>query len=65
MNKEMIGRLKEAKEYEKKAIYALLPDSASGHISVIENELKSMLKELAMELVMESMKQKESEEKKG
>ncbi len=53
MNREMIHRLKVAGEYQKKAIRALFPEEMSGHLDIIENEIKVMIMELATELVKE------------
>ena len=47
MNKEMMGRLKTAAGYQKKAIRALLPEGMEGHLDVIEKEVKMMLAEAA------------------
>jgi hypothetical protein len=47
MNKEMMGRLKTAAGYQKKAIRALLPEGMEGHLDVIEKEVKMMVAEAA------------------
>lgn len=52
MNKELLGRLELAGQYQKKAIRALFPEGMEEHIEVIENELKAMF----MEVVVETMK---------
>lgn len=62
MNKEMLHRMKTAGEYQRKAIRALFPEELSGHIDVIENELKIMLMELVTELMNDSRKESTSEE---
>ncbi|MCR4585600.1 MAG: hypothetical protein K5686_07740 [Lachnospiraceae bacterium] len=41
----MINRLKEAAEYQKKAIRALFPERVLKHIDVIGNEIKLMVAE--------------------
>ena len=41
----MINRLKEAAEYQKKAIRALFPERMLKHIDVIGNEIKLMVAE--------------------
>ena len=41
----MINRLKEAAEYQKKAIRALIPDRMLKHMDVIGNEIKLMVAE--------------------
>lgn len=52
MNKDMIRRMKTAGMYQKKAIRALFPEEMSEHIDVIENELKAMFMEMAMDIYM-------------
>ena len=52
----MINRLKEAAEYQKKAIRALFPERMLKHIDVIGNEIKMM--------VAECMEKSESENEK-
>lgn len=52
----MINRLKEAAEYQKKAIRALFPERMLKHIDVIGNEIKLM--------VAECMEKPESENEK-
>lgn len=54
-NKEMIGRLKTAAGYQKKAIRALLPEGMEGHLDVIEKEVKMMFAEAAAGLFAESV----------
>lgn len=49
MNKELLGRLELAGQYQKKAIRALFPEEMEEHIEVIENELKEMFMEMAVE----------------
>lgn len=51
MNKEIISRLQQAKEYQKKAIYALFPERMSKHLEVIGNELTNMFMEMAFEMM--------------
>ncbi|MDE6389390.1 MAG: hypothetical protein K2L82_16540 [Lachnospiraceae bacterium] len=46
MNTEILERILTAKEYQKKAIYALFPEEMSGHLEVIEKEFKIMAAEL-------------------
>ena len=41
----MINRLKEAAEYQKKAIRALFPERMLKHMDVIGNEIKLMVAE--------------------
>lgn len=53
MDKEMMKRVRTAGVYQKKAIRALFPEEMSGHLDVIEAELKAMLVEAAMEMMME------------
>ena len=50
MSSEMVRRLKVAGDYQRKAIKALFPEEMSGHMDVIEREVKAMLVELAMEI---------------
>lgn len=50
MSSEMVRRLKVAGDYQRKAIKALFPEEMSGHLDVIEREVKAMLVELAMEI---------------
>lgn len=51
MNGEQLERLIKAREYQKKAIMALLPDNMQGHVEAIEGEIKSMLKEGILQLL--------------
>ena len=50
MSSEMVRRLKVAGDYQRKAIKALFPEEMSGHLDVIEREVKAMFVELAMEI---------------
>lgn len=56
MSKEMFRRLKTAGEYQRKAIYALFPEKISGHLDVIERELKMIAAEIAADVVKEYRK---------
>lgn len=56
MNREILNRFRTAAEYQKKAIYALLPDNVGGHLDVIEKELKTMAVEIAADVVRECRK---------
>ena len=47
MNKEMADRIREAGNYQKKAIHALFPDRTNRHLEVIEHEIREMLTEEA------------------
>lgn len=51
MNKEMLYRMKTAAEYQKKAIWALLPEEMGEHLDVIEKEVKMMVMEVAADLM--------------
>lgn len=51
MNREMIGRMKTAGKYQKKAIRALLPQEAGEHLDVIEREVRLLALELAGDLL--------------
>lgn len=53
MNKELWNRLRTAGEYQKKAIYALLPDPVGRHLDVIKKELKMMAVEIAADVLKE------------
>lgn len=53
MNKELWNRLRTAGEYQKKAIYALLPDPVGRHLDVIKKELKMMTVEIAADVLKE------------
>ena len=64
MNSETFNRIKEASKYEKMAIRALFPEKVSGHLDIIEGELKEMFKELIIDVVKEEMKQECKEENK-
>lgn len=55
MNKEMAERFREAKKYEKMAIRALFSERAVKHLEVIEEEVKSMLKECVMDMAAEEI----------
>ncbi len=46
MSKEIIDRIMTAKEYQKKAIYALFPEEMGVHLDAIEKELRAMAAEL-------------------
>lgn len=64
MNKEMMKRLKTAGKYQKKALRALFPEEMSGHLDVIEEEVKAMFMDLAFEMIKEykNMDDKSEEE---
>lgn len=62
MNREMIKRLKVAGDYQKKAIRALFPEEMSGHLEVIEKEVKAMFMELAMEIIRDQKVTSEKEQ---
>ena len=51
MNMEMLHRMKLADEYQRKAIRALFPEEMSGHLDVIEKEMKMMVMEAVAELL--------------
>ncbi len=53
-NMEMISRFRTAAGYQKQAIRALFPERMSGHLDVIENEIKLMITEAAMEMLKEA-----------
>lgn len=61
MNGENRQRFKEAAEYQRKAMRALLPEQMAGHLERIEQELKAIMLEFAMELVKEHMQGKAKE----
>lgn len=63
MSSEMIRRFMVAADYQKKAIRALFPEEMSGHLDVIEKEVKAMFAELVME-VGEEHKETTKENKK-
>lgn len=63
MSKEMMHRMKKAGEYQREAIRALFPEKVSGHLDVIEKEIKMMLLEIAEEVVKECKKRDVCEEK--
>ncbi len=53
MNRELLNRLRTAGEYQKKAIYALLPEPVGRHLDVIKKELKIMAVETAADVLKE------------
>lgn len=53
MNREIRSRIKTAGEYQKKAIYALLPEPVGRHLDVIKKELKIMAVETAADVLRE------------
>ena len=63
MSREMVRRLKVAGDYQRKAIKALFPEEMSGHMDVIEREVKAMLVELAMEIGKEHKETTEENKK--
>ena len=56
MNREFIEKMIQAKKIEKEAVLSLLPKSMSGHMDVIEKEMKMMIMDLAKECVAESVR---------
>ena len=52
-NSEMINRFRVAAGYQRKAVRALFPETMEKHFDVIENEIKLMLTEAAMEMIKE------------
>lgn len=63
MSSEMVRRLKVAGDYQRKAIKALFPEEMSGHLDVIEREVKAMLVELVMEIGKEHKETTEENKK--
>lgn len=63
MSREMVRRLKVAGDYQRKAIKALFPEEMSGHLDVIEREVKAMLVELAIEIGKEHKETTEDNKK--
>lgn len=61
MNREMSDRIMTAKAYQKKAILALLPEEMSGHLEMIEKELKLMAGELLQAVLNEGGRNGEGE----
>lgn len=53
MNRELLNRLRTAGEYQKKAIYALLPEPVGRHLDVIKKELKIMAVEIVADVLKE------------
>lgn len=49
MNQKFIAKMLQAKKLEKEAVCSLLPSSIEQHMTVIENEIKRMLFDLAKE----------------
>lgn len=46
MSKEILDRIMTAKEYQKKAVYALFPEEMGVHLDAIEKEIKAMAVEI-------------------
>ncbi len=65
MNTELLERLMTAKEYQKKAFYALFPEEMSGHLEVIEKELKMMSAEFLKACVQNEKRRKDTSENNG
>ena len=63
MSSEMVRRFMVAADYQKKAIRALFPEEMSGHLDVIENEVKAMFVEFAMEMGKEHKETSEDNRK--
>ena len=55
-NMEMMRRLRTAGKYQRKAVRALFPEQMSSHLDVIEEEIKGMFRDMALEMVMEYKK---------
>lgn len=62
MKQETISRIRQAGEYQKKAVMALFPERAQEHLAVIERELKMMAMETLVEL-MDACKKEEEDKK--
>lgn len=62
MSNDMLRRMKTAGEYQRRAIRALLPEKVSGHLDVIEKEIKMMVLELAADVWNECEKKIAGEE---
>lgn len=45
MSTERLERIMKAREYQKKAIMALIPEQMQGHVEVIEKEVKAIVRE--------------------
>ena len=52
-NSKMINRFRVAAGYQRKVVRALFPETMEKHFDVIENEIKLMLTEAAMEMIKE------------
>lgn len=62
MNKEFIDKMKEAKKIEGEALRMILPENVRGHVEVIQQEMKVMLRECMTECAMSmNGQEKESE----
>ncbi|MFA9377876.1 MAG: hypothetical protein ACERKZ_14140 [Lachnotalea sp.] len=56
MNKDVMDKIREARKYQNMAVRALFPEKVVGHLEVIEEELKAMLKEVVVEVVKQETK---------
>ena len=54
--------IKKAGKYQKKALRALFPEEMSGHLDVIEGEVKAMFMDLAFEMIKEYKNMDDKEE---
>lgn len=57
MDREILERIMTAKAYQKEAIYALFPKEMSGHLEVIETEIRMM----AMEFIRSWTREQEKD----
>ena len=61
MNNTLFKKVKTASKYQKKALYALLPENCAPHLEAIEHEMKGMMKEAVTDMVKDIVIQMISE----
>ncbi len=63
MDKTMLHRITEARNYGKLAVKALLPEQAAGHLDIIEREIKAMITECVIDMLKQEEEGSKQEDK--
>lgn len=63
MNIEFVEKMLEAKKMEREAFLSLLPERTKGHIKTIEKEIKEMVLEEGMQIMLEYVQKHNETEK--
>ena len=62
MNKEFVRKIIKAKKLEYEALKEIMPESITSRITSVENEAISLIKDIALELIQDEVKEKKEAE---